>query len=473
MSDCMDFGSCGPSISCSEGACFSECWGPSCGDSYVSYVSSSSDYSSFSSSSSSSLDMNTSNLYSSSQVAEPIARGAIDSSKSVSALVQDGTFIQSNKAPRLDQSERSAGESPKVIVTNDASVTPDYIVRQDGKVEVVGNPESGDKAHGVYRVQVEPGADQKTTDDLVKYINDRIQTKEPSSQVTLDAAPGLVSESVASLFNRPAPENNDETNPDDENPPPEDDYSPSDPGGGDCPNSPSDDPPYDPQDTPDEQPDNQPLPDSEPFAPKGPIDDILDASRLNSWENNTLGSLGAYEVNMVNWFSSWLDAEMLAELGDPPDYRKLGKVLAKHKAKFQQGMNSRLDNMKEQGDTAGAEKLENLFNRIENDPTFAENFGIFMNSQRGGEGSRNATGEEMNNYFDKDLQKAIASSRMSDIAHEAGVKIKDLPPDQAAKMALAGALGHVPSEKEMADYNRYLQVVQDRYKQPLRQIAQN
>lgn len=418
---------------------------------------------------SSTLDFGSGSLYTASAGTDTLARSSFDSRKGVTELVQEGSFVQSNRTPRLDQNERAAGEQPKIIVSNDASVTPDYIVRQDGKVEVVGNPDNGANAQGVYRVQVEAGADPKTTDALVSYLNDRIHQKEPSAEVSLLASPGLVSEEVQKNFNtKPAPEQNPE-NPNEENPPPEDDY-PSNPGGGGCPGGdcPSPGPEDSPEDSP--APTDNPLDQTNPMdntvIPAGPLDSILDAARLNNWDNNTNGSLGAYEVGVCNWFSSWLDDEMMAELGNPPDFRKLGKVLAKAKnnPKFKAQMSARLNNMREQGDTAGAEKIEGLFNKLgdEKETAFAENFGIFLNGQR--PGGRNATGEEMANFFDKDLQKAIASSRMSDIAHAEGVKLKELNPEQASKMALAGALGHMPSPQEIADYNKYVQSVQNRYK---------
>ena len=462
MSDCIEF-SCSPSV-CVESSCFTgECWAPSC-CSPVSDVAPMRV--------SSSLDMNTSSLYSSSAAAEAPRAAAIDSRKSTSDLVKEGTFTQSNLTPRLDQSERNPKEQPKIIVSKDAAVTPDYIVKKDGQVEVVGNPDAGDKAHSIYRVQVEEGADPKNTDALVKYLNDRIHSKEPSAAVSLSADAGLVSDETSKLFNKPADDNrpkdnNDENkdNPDD-NPPPDDDNSPCNPGGGDCPGpGPSPDDSPTPEDNPQDNPPDA-KPDAPPSPPQAPLDNLLDAARLNNWDNNTLGSLGAYEVNAPGWFSSWLDDDMMEELGHPPDFKKLGKVLAKHKndPKFKTAMASRLNNMREQGDTQGADKIESLFNKLsdEKETAFAENFGIFLNSQK--PGGRNATGEEMSTFFNKDLQKAIASSRMADIAHDAGVKIKDLAPEQAAKMALAGALGHVPNEKELSDYNKYMQIVLSKYK---------
>lgn len=453
MSDYTDF-SCAPQTVCSEGVCFtSECW--PCGPSSSGF-SSCCDYST--SSRSSSLDMSTGSLYASSASAADTFRSSYDTNKSVADHVREGSFIQSNRTPRLDQNDRVAGEPAKIVVTNDASVTPDFVVRQDGKVEVVGNPDAG---NGTYRVQVEPGADQKVTDSLVGYLNDRIKAKEPNMQVSLLADPGLVSEEVSRRFTPPAPKPEDESSPD-ENPPPEDD-SPSNPGGGGCPSSPDS-----PSDYPDEQPTDtptdQPTDTTVPPVPQGPMDAILDAARLNNWDNNTLGALGAYEVDMTNWFSSWLDDEMLAELGKPPDFRKLAKVMAKHKGKMQAKMAERLGNMREQGDTQGADKIESMFSKLmdEKNTSFHENFGIFLNSQL--PGGRNATGEEMNTFMDKDMQKAIASSRMADIAHEQKVRLKDLPPDQAAKMALAGALGHMPSPEELNKYNQFVQSVQTRYK---------
>lgn len=476
MSDCMDF-NCAPAATCSEGVCFSnECWGPSCCDagfSSASFATACSDNSV--SRTSATLDMNTTSLYGSAAT-DNLSRGTMDSHKSASDLVQEGTFVQSNKAPRADQTERTAGEQPKIIVTNDNTVTPDYIVRQDGKVEVVGNPDAGDKAHGVYRVQVEPGANQQTTENLVNYLNDRIHAKEASAAPQLLADPGLVSEETSRKFNSaPAPDsqNNPQDQPPQDSPPPDDGGScpgggcPGGGGGGDCPSDtspPQDNPTPSDNTTPPEN--NQPAPES--FAPQLPMDNILDAARLNSWDNNTAGALGAYEVNMSNWFSSWLDADMLEELGHPPDFKKLGKVLAKAKnnPKFKEAMDSRLNNMREQGDNAGADKINDLFNKL-TDPketAFQENFGVFLNSQQ--PGGRNATGEEMASFMDKDMQRAIASSRISDIAHQAGIKVKDLPADTASKLALAGALGHVPNEKEMTDYAQYVQAIQSKYKAP-------
>ncbi len=478
MPDSMD---CCPSVSV-ESASFSSpcissaCWSPC--ETSVCSPSSSSSYDSgiVRASSSSSLDFSTHNLYGS--AVENTARATnMDSRKSASDLVAEGAFVQSNKAPRLDQNVSIPGEQPKIVVTKDASVTPDYIVRKDGNIEVVGNPDAGDKPHSLYRVQVEEGADAKTTEALVSYLNDRIHQKDASAGISLAADPGLVSDEVASRFNKQAdssPDQKQNENPDEQTPP-ADDSSPNCPGGGGgggggCDNSPSPQDDTTPEDsTPpsDQTPDAPPQPDAPQVL--GPMDGVLEAARLNNWDNNTNGSLGAYEINAGHWFSSWLDADMMEELGHPPDYRKLGKILAKHKndPKFKAAMNARLGNMREQGDNAGADKIGGLFDRLgdEKDPTFAENFGIFLNSQRSqAEGGRNATGEEMQTFFDKDLQKAIASSRMADVAHDVGVKIKDLAPDQQSKIALAGALGHPPSEKELQDYNKYLQVVASKVK---------
>ncbi len=469
MPDCIEFSSAPVSM---EAPCFTsaECWAPSCTS--VGSVMSQPVESSASrvSSTAGSLELNTHSLYGAS-----VATAALDSHKSAGDLVQEGTFVQSQLAPRADQTERQAGEQSKVIVSNDATVTPDYIVRKDGQVEVVGNPDAGDKAHSVYRVQVEPGADPKATDALMNYLNDHIRQKDPGADLSLEAAEGLVSAEIANKFT--AKPSNPDTPPEQDNPPaPE--PSPNCPGGGggggDCPgggggdDQPQDNPQPSPQDNPNpnpDAPDSPPQPDA-PSVASSSYDNLLEAAQLNSWDNNTNGSLGAYEVNAGTWFGSWLDDDMMEELGNPPDYRKLGKVLAKHKndPKFKAGMAARLGNMREQGDAHGADTIEHLFDRLgdEHNSNFAENFGIFLNSQR--PGGRNATGEEMNEFFNKDIQKAIASSRMADIAHDAHVKVADLAPEQAAKLVLSGALGHVPSDKEQSDYSKYMQTVVSKYK---------
>ncbi len=469
MSDCCFEGGASAPAVCVEGSCnFTSCFdggssyqsfctGPSC-EVGVSRVSSS-------------LDLNTGSLY-----------GNSADTSAIKAPVQaEATMKPSNMTPRQDQGEvAKPGEPPKIIVSNDASVTPDFIVKKDGNVEVVGDPFSGDKPHSVYRVQVEAGADQKQTDALVSQINDRIKQKDGRAETTLYATPGLVSDDLRKAFERtPSPlpqenETNPQENPQDQPPVPEDGDSPSNPGGGGCPGgdcpgpSPSDDSTPPPSD--ETAPPQETLPDT-PAVITTPMDNLIDAARLNTWENGTNNALGAYEMNMGGWYTSWLTPEMLEELGNPPDYRKLGKILAKHKnnPKFQKNMEARMNNMREQGDNISADKISAEFNKLSTDSMYAENFGIFLNGQQSG---RNATGEEMQNFFNKDMQKAVASSRIADVAHEAGVKIKDLPAQKQITMALAGALGHVPNQEEMKNYEKYLQVVGERYKPSnLNQVA--
>lgn len=471
MSDCcFEGGACAPAV-CAEGPCFTSCFsggesssfqsfctGPSCSDTSVSRVSSS-------------LDLSTGSLY-----------GNSADTSAIKAPQAEAVMKPSNLTPRQDQGELAKpGEPPKIIVSNDDSVTPDFIVKKDGNVEVVGDPYSGDKPHSVYRVQVEAGADPKQTDALVSQINDRIKQKDSRAETTLYATPGLVSDEIRKAFERtpstlPQDESTPPENPEEQPPIPEDGDSPSNPGGGGCPGgdcpgpSPSDDSTPPPSD--ETAPPQETLPET-PSVITTPMDNLIDAARLNTWENGTNNSLGAYEMNVGGWYTSWLTPEELAELGDPPDFRKLGKILAKAKnnpnSAFKKNMDARINNMREQGDNISADKITAEFDKLSTDAMYAENFGIFLNGQHSG---RNATGEEMQNFFSKDMQKAVASSRIADVAHEAGVKIKDLPQQKQITMALAGALGHVPNQEEMAKYEKYLQVVGERYKpSTLNQVA--
>ena len=465
MSDCCFEGGASAPAVCVDGSCsFASCFDGGESTSFSSYSTGASYSDASVSRVSSSLDMSTGSLY-----------GNSADSSAVRATATEAVMKPSAMTPRQDQGEiAKPGEPPKIIVSNDASVTPDFIVKKDGNVEVVGDPYSGDKPHSVYRVQVEDGADQKQTDALVAQINDRIKQQDGRAETTLYATPGLVSDELRKAFERtPAPAPQDETtpnpeqNPEDQPPVPEDGDSPSNPGGGGCPGgdspgpSPSDDSSPPPSD--ETAPPQETLPESTPSVITTPMDNLIDAARLNTWENGTNNSLGAYEMNVGGWYTSWLTPEMLEELGNPPDYRKLGKILAKHKnnPKFKEAMDARMNNMREQGDNISADKIGAEFNKLSNDSMYAENFGIFLNGQQSG---RNATGEEMQNFFNKDMQKAVSSSRIADVAHEAGVKIKDLPAQKQITMALAGALGHIPNQEEMAKYEKYLQVVGERYK---------
>lgn len=404
-----------------------------------------------------SLELNTAKLYAGDS--NTVKAPPIDASKSISQMVQDGTMVKAEKAPVPEQRPCAEGEQPKITVTKDASQPADFIVKKDGKVEVVGDPESGSKPHSQYRIRVEEGADQKVTDDLVTYLNNK--AKADNKTATLDAEEGLVSAAVKDQFAKP-----EEKLPEEKELPEELDGKQD--GGcpdGNCGPGPRPDTNPDDQLEPDKGDNNlEPEKDTRPpSAVKPPIDVLRDSIRSSAYDNVKAGELGAYNCNYLGWVGSFLTEEMLEELGNPPDMKKLGKVLAKYKndPKFKAKMDARLQNMKDQGDTESAGRIEGMFNKLATDEKFANDMGNFLNGQRD---KTDATKDDLAKFFDPKMQDAVANCQMADAAKEMGVKLKDMNEQQAGDVALAMLLGHKPSDAEKQSYANYVSTISDNFK---------
>ncbi|MBY0551632.1 MAG: hypothetical protein K2W95_30395 [Candidatus Obscuribacterales bacterium] len=404
------------------------------------------------------LELNTAKLYAGDSNTVKAAT-TLDASKSISQMVQDGTMVKSDKPQIPEQRPCGDKETPKITVTKDASQPADFIVRKDGKVEVVGDPEAGSGPHKDYKIRVEEGADQKVTDELVNYLANKCLQGE--KKPTLQADEGLVSDAVKQQFAPPQEEKlpeekelPDELDPDKSGPSPN-----CGPDGG-------------PGPTPDTNPDDQLEPDKggdkiEPEKDarptKAPIEVLRDSIRSSAYDNVQANSLGAYNCNYIGWFGSFLTEEMLEELGNPPDMKKLGKVLAKYKndPKFKAKMDQHVQNLKDQGDTESAGKIEGMFNKLATDDKFADEMGTFLNGQLKGD---NATKEDLAKFFDPKMQDAVANSQMADAAKEMGVKIKDMNEKQAGELALTMLLGHKATEAEKQSYANYVSTISDNFK---------
>ena len=385
------------------------------------------------------------------------ATTSIDSSKTVAQMVQDGSMVKSDKPAVLEQKPVAEGEQPRITVSKDSGQPADFIVRKDGKVEVVGDPESGSKPHADYRIKVEDGADAKVTDELVSYLNNKIRESDSKFQPTLQADEGLVSDAVKNMFAKPEDKVPDEL-PEELDPdrsPPSPDCGP---GPGPGPNT-----DVDPNDQiePDKGDGNLDPEKSRPT--KAPVEVLRESIKTSTYDNGKANELGAYNCNYLGWVGSFLTDEMLAELGTPPDMKKLGKVLAKYKndPKFQAKMAEHTQNLKDQGDTGSAEKIEGMFNRLSSDEKYAADFGNFLEGQKAG---TPATKEELAQFFDPKMQDAVASSKMADAAKEMGVNLKNMNEQQAGEVALAILLGHKPTDTEKQTYGNYVSTITDNFK---------
>lgn len=366
-------------------------------------------------------------------------------------MKNDGKMVQSPSDQVPYQGFVAPGEKPEIIVSKNLDIPADYRVKADGTIEVSGNPEYGPNPHRTYRIAVEPGADQRITDNLVQYLSSHIQQKDASMRPSLTADEGLVSSTIRNQYAPPvqpeSPIPPDETQP-------TDDYDPGDcspgPGSPDC--SPEDD--YSPEDEP----------------PPAPVEQmsggerLREATKVNSYENGTANALGAYETNYYGWFSSFLDDEMLAELGNPPDMKKLARVLAnaKHKGKFMQKAGAAVNGLKDEGATLSAERMEAFFNKLTTNETFAAGFGEFMDRQQKGQ---NASGDDLRQYFDSAMQDTVASSQLVEAARTVGVRLSQMTDAQAGEVALAVRTGHKPTPEELTQNANFVNTIGERFRQ--------
>jgi hypothetical protein len=400
-----------------------------------------------------SLSLNTSSLYG----AEARTASPLDAGKSVHQQVSEGNFRQSDKAAP-EHRELNKGDQPKITVTSDTSRPADFTVKSDGTVEVHGNPEDGGKLLSEYKIAVEPGAGEKATDALVTYLSDRLSAAGENIKPVLDAQPGLVSDEVRQSFNVDDKTDSEEDLENDNR---------NNNGGGGCnnggggrnnggrDNGGDDLPDENKDDSRDDNKDsnrdgnNKTEQVSNLDAMRNALVAASDAAGNPNWDNATAGSLGAYSMNAVSWFSSFLTSEMLEELEeiDPKtgkkvvNFKKLGQVMNKHKKdpRFQAQLQERTDALKAQGDEGSASTLNSLADRLGSDSKYAEGFGSFLQNQSE---NKNATPEELKNFFNKDIQQSAISSQMADAAGKLNIKVRDMNEKQAGDLALAMTLGN-------------------------------
>jgi hypothetical protein len=410
--------------------------------------------------------------------AAPTADAAkLDAGKSITQNIEAGNLKKTDDAPPEHQPVADKAQ-PSIKVEPDKGQPCDFKVKADGTIEVHGDPEQSTKPLSEYKIAVEEGADKKQTDALVSYLKDRLTDQ--GYQPTLNAGPGLVSDAIRDAFKKKDEDSNDiNDNGGLDNNDGGCDGGGCDGGGGGGGGGGGDDTNLDTDDGKDNKDGGDKHDGNNDSGRKQSGYDALrnafqirDGNGNVNYDNATANSLGAYSMNVGNWFVNCLTPEMLEELGDPPDWSKLGKVLKKHAndPKFKAKLQQKVQNMKDQGDEAGAKTLDNMFEKLTHDDAFAEGFGQFLQHQSEG---KNATPEEMKTFFGKDVQDAMMGSQISDNAKELHIDLKNATEKQAADLALASIAGTKLTEEKKQElmkdpnspYRHYVDEIVNRFKQ--------
>jgi hypothetical protein len=167
----------------------------------------------------------------------------------------------------------------------------------------------------------------------------------------------------------------------------------------------------------------------------------LEGSRENPYEtvqqrgdnSYAVGRYGASWNQFNNYFRLALTPEMLALLGNPPDYSKLGKLLKEH-PEFLKQMQTNLHKLEKDG------KIPHQFAERFNSPESAAHFGEFVDKLHGTKGP--LTAAEIKQNLPKELQEAMATDMIKH-GNDNGAT--------PGKIALANQLGKNPEDLTAKD----------------------
>ncbi len=376
----------------------------------------------------------------------------LDANKSVSQLVSDGSLKKSKDAVDNPQfaDKLPDGKTPEISVqfTGEKDSKPDFLVKKDGTIEVLNDPEKHPRTKVVVHVERDSGTvgdptaeQQKSVDKLVDYLGSRVAQKHPENKgkVIINDDQALVSDEVEKRFgsgplaqkpDRAVPENvqniSDSMNR----------LRGSNGGGMTVPRG----------DVDSEVPQrNVPRATDETnniVAIKDLVASLNGADRQHPYESARPMSDGTYRVGrygfntelLGNFFLDLLadcdDPEAIAQLGKPPDPKKLGKVL-KNSPKMKKHLQTKMAALEKQG------KLPQGFGeKFDGDKVAG-----LLEKMQGGKGA--VTAGELNSSLPKELQEVIAQDRIQKFAGTVG--------QDPGKIAVAMALGHAPNQQELAD----------------------
>lgn len=376
------------------------------------------------------------------------------------------------------------GETPKISVvyenrTPDADPPPpkpDFIIKKDGTIEMLHNPEQNADKNIVVQVERDPGQTGDPTPEqkeslagLVPYLADRVANSpaykavSPDGSVAIEDNQNLVDDKVeAGIDNNiskpPIPDVNQPPAPD--VPQAAGDASTrmnrvGGSGGGRDSFSSNGDGAMSSRDGQ--------APPRDITPPVQAVEDTISAlagvkDKAHPYDNVATRSdgsygVGRYSMNMFN-IGPWLADLLGVDLGDPPDPAKLAAFLADLKAhpeKLKGAMNKLAQEGKVSKDFAS--KFD------------AGKFADFLGKLDGQHGPISA--QDVHNNLPKDLQETIAKDRIEHYAKGLGIDTsKDLGEKDAGKLALAMFLGRTPTQADLSNpsYEKYQDAANNLYK---------
>lgn len=142
--------------------------------------------------------------------ATPTARKPLDGSRPIADLAKEGAIADNTRSVKPVEREKATdGKSPTVKVqfsditaAQPNKVPPDFVVKKDGSITMNNNPEKTGQKDIVIEVERSDGqlipteSQQKSVDELYKYLDTRIKTENPDAQkngVKVDDPQNLVS----------------------------------------------------------------------------------------------------------------------------------------------------------------------------------------------------------------------------------------------------------------------------------------
>lgn len=401
----------------------------------------------------------------------------------------DAIFVnkQSDANDQLQSGEKlKPGDTPKISVvyenrSPDADPPPpkpDFIVKKDGTIEVLHNPEKSNPpdANIVVQVERDPGQTGEPTPEqkeslsgLVPYLAERValspayQALSPDGKVAIEDNQNLVDDKVESGIenNASKPPIPDVTQPPAPDVPPEAGSASGrmnrvgGSGGGSDSFSPSGDGAISSRDGQ--------APPRDITPPVQAVEDTIAAlagvkDKAHPYENVAKRSDGSYGVGRysMNAFNigPWLADLLGVDLGDPPDPAKLAAFLADLKA-HPEKMKGAMAKLAQEGKVS--KEFAGKFD--------AGKFADFLGKLDGKHGEISA--QDVKNNLPKDLQETIAKDRIEHYAKGMGIDTsKDLGEKDPGKLALAMFLGRTPSESDLSNpsYQKYQDTANNMYK---------
>ena len=414
----------------------------------------------------------------------------LDPRKSVQENMQAGAIQSKDGGDRpQDHPPLEPGKAPKITVqyqdldANAHQPKPDFIVHKDGTTTCVHNPEGADgKINNNIVIQVErergdvdkpTAAQQKALDGLVDYEGKRVADQYGSAlpdlalkdgttvkQVDIDDAQRLVNDKTMRHFGDRIPDGqlapNAEPVPDIQKEARRTSGQVGRTGGSDGGSS------VVPQQQSDDTFNQQAPTGDTPTAAVTDTIGALQGDKTHPYEtihqmNDGTSSVGRYGFNHRNishWMGGFMPPNIMALLGDPPDWSKLADILAKDPnlmKEFQDSMQQASQNGQVPAD----------FAKQMQDPKNIAGFGNMV-EHMDGKGGQPSAGE-LDKYLPKSTQDGIAQSMVNGYAKEMGMDPNNLKQGDAGKLALSMFLGHAPNEQEQGNpsYRDYMNAAEN------------